>query len=263
MNHNDLIKEQFDKQSATFGTMTGHYEALDLIIKLSQATEKDAVLDVACGPGIVACAFAKKVARVKGIDLVPAMIERAQESQKSQNLTNMSWDIGNVNPLPYPHCSYSIVVSRFVFHHFPDPLAVLHEMTRVAKWEGRVVVIDVYATSQPQADLYDHMEKLRDPSHTHALVITELESMFKQAQLTLIEKHMYRMEVDVDELLKATLTPAKEAEEFRKIVKTDIGANKTGINAFIKDNKLKFSFPIVIMVGVKQTPENYGLSCCG
>ena len=53
MNHNDLIKEQFDKQSATFGSIAGHYEALDLIIKLSQATDKDTVLDVACGTGII------------------------------------------------------------------------------------------------------------------------------------------------------------------------------------------------------------------
>jgi len=263
MEHTDLIKEQFDRQSATFGTMTGHYEALDLIIRLSQATDKDTVLDVACGPGIVACAFAKKVGHVHGIDLVPAMIERAKESQKTQGLTNMSWDIGNVNPLPYPHCDYSIVVSRFAFHHFTDPLAVLHEMTRVVKWEGKVVVVDVMTTSGPQTDLYDHMEKLRDPSHTHALTLNELQNMFKEAGLNLVEQHRYRMEVDAEELLKATLTPPKEAEEFRKIVKADIGVNKLGINAFIKDDTLKFSFPLVIMVGIKQTPENYGLSCCG
>jgi len=263
MNHNDLIKEQFDKQSATFGTMTGHYEALDLIIKLAQASDKDTVLDVACGPGIVACAFAKKVAHVHGIDLVPAMIERAQESQNTQGLTNMSWDIGNVNPLPYQHCHYSIAVSRFAFHHFTDPLAVLLEMARVVKWGERVVVIDVFNTSQEQANLYDHMEKLRDPSHTHALTLSELQSMFKEADLNLIEQHMYRMEIDVGELLKATLTPSKEAEEFKKVVKSDIGLNKLGINAFIEEGKLKFSFPIVIMVGIKQAPENYGLSCCG
>jgi ubiquinone/menaquinone biosynthesis C-methylase UbiE len=262
MNHNDLIKEQFDRQSATFGTMTGHYEALDLIINLAQATPKDTVLDVACGPGIVACAFAKRVAHVRGIDLVPAMIERAKESQTSQGLTNMSWDIGNVNPLPYEHCAYSIAVSRYAFHHFSDPSAVINEMARVVKWEGRVVVVDVYTISKPQADLYDHMEKLRDPSHTHALTLRELQDLFKQANLNLIEEHQYRMEVDVEELLTATLTSAKEADEFRKIVRADINHNKLGINAFSNNDTLKFSFPIVIMVGVKQTPENYGLSCC-
>ena len=262
-NHNDLIKEQFNKQSATFGTMAGHYEALDLIIRLSQANGKDTVLDVACGPGIVACAFAQKVAHVHGIDLVPAMIERAQESQKAQGLTNMSWDIGHVNPLPYPHCHYSIVACRFAFHHFADPLAVLQEMTRVVKWEGKVVVVDVVTDSQSQANLYDRMEKLRDPSHTHALTLSEMQNMFKEAELNLVEQHKYRMEVDVEELLKATLTPSRQAEEFKQIIRADMNHQKLGINAFIKDDKLKFSFPIIIMVGIKQPPDNYGLSCCG
>lgn len=262
MDHNDLIKEQFDKQSATFGSMAGHYDALDLIVRLSKTTSKDIVLDVACGPGIVACAFAKTAAKVQGIDLVPAMIERAKEAQKAQGLNNMSWDIGHVDPLPYEHCSYSIVVSRFAFHHFIDPQAVLEEMVRVAKWEGRVVVVDVFMNDQNQASAYDAMEKLRDPSHTHALLLDELNKYFEKSELTLIEKKFYRLPVDVDELLKATLTPIKEAEEFRMIVKADVGVNKLGIEAKIIDGKLYFSFPVVIIVGQKLPPINYGLSCC-
>ncbi len=262
MNHNDLIKEQFDKQAATFGSMAGHYDALDLIIRLSQAGPKDIVLDVACGPGIVACAFAKKVARVKGIDLVPAMIERAKESQQKQQLSNMSWDIGGVNPLPYAHCSYSIVVSRFAFHHFTAPLAVLQEMTRVAQWDGRVVVVDVFTKSLEQARSYDAAEKLRDPSHTHALLLDDLTAMYEKADLTLIEKQFYRLPVNVDELLTATKTPPKKAAEFKKIVKEDVGVNKLGIEAQMQQGKLVFSFPVVIMVGQKQPPSNYGQSCC-
>ena len=262
MDHNDLIKEQFDKQSATFGTMAGHYDALDSIVRLSQTTSNDTVLDVACGPGIVACAFAKIAKKVQGIDLVPAMIERAQKAQKDQGLNNMSWEICNVNPLPYEHCSYSIVVSRFAFHHFIDPQAVLEEMTRVAKWDGRVVVVDVFMNDQNQASAYDTMEQLRDPSHTRALLLDELTNMFEKSELTLLAKQFYRLPVEVDELLKATVTPIKEAEEFKMIVKADVGVNKLGIEAKVNDGKLYFSFPVVIMVGQKTPPTNYGLSCC-
>ena len=106
------------------------------------------------------------------------------------------------------------------------------------------------------------MEKLRDPSHTHALGLDELRKLFKESELTLIEQEFYRLSVEVDELLKATLTPSKEAEEFRKIVRADVGINKLGIEAKISDGKLYFSFPIVIMVGQKTPPLNYGLSCC-
>jgi len=262
MDHNDLIKEQFEKQSATFGTMAGHYDALDTIVRLSQTTAKDTVLDVACGPGIVACAFAKVAAKVTGIDLVPAMIDRAKDAQRTQGLNNMSWDIGSVNPLPYEHCSFSIVTSRFAFHHLMDPQAVLEEMVRVAKWEGRVVVVDVFMNNPDQAYLYDRMEKLRDPFHTHALLLDELLKMFKESDIKIIEQQFYRLPVDVDELLKATVTSSKEAEDFKRIVQADIGFNRLGIEAAIVHGKLCFSFPIVIMVGQKNPPENYGLSCC-
>ena len=39
---------------------------------------------------------------------------------------------GDVLPLPFPDASFTIVTSRFAFHHFLDPLAVLREMRRVA-----------------------------------------------------------------------------------------------------------------------------------
>src|SRR5207249_4832525 len=59
----------------------------------------DTVLDVACGPGVLACAFAEVARHVTGIDITPAMIERAQALQQSKGRTNMAWRIGNVLPL--------------------------------------------------------------------------------------------------------------------------------------------------------------------
>jgi SAM-dependent methyltransferase len=39
--------------------------------------DRDSVLDVACGPGLVVCAFAPLVRHATGIDVTPAMLERA------------------------------------------------------------------------------------------------------------------------------------------------------------------------------------------
>src|SRR5438132_10899060 len=40
---------------------------------------------------------------------------------------SVTWHQGDVLPLPWPDASFSIVTSRFAFHHFLDPLAVLRE----------------------------------------------------------------------------------------------------------------------------------------
>ena len=55
--------------------------ALQRVIQFAGIKADDDVLDVACGPGILACACAKLVRQVTGIDITPAMIERAIDLQ--------------------------------------------------------------------------------------------------------------------------------------------------------------------------------------
>ncbi len=89
------------------------------------------MLDVACGPGLVVGAFARVVRHASGIDLTPAMIDKAREHAAALGLGNVDWHVGNVAALPFADRSFSLVVSRFAFHHFVDPLGVLREMVRV------------------------------------------------------------------------------------------------------------------------------------
>jgi ubiquinone/menaquinone biosynthesis C-methylase UbiE len=92
------------------------------------------------------------------------MIEHARMLQQTKGLTNVSWQVGDVRPLPYADALFSIVASRYAFHHFLDPGAVLAEMKRVCTPGGKVAVIDVTASPDPtKAAAYNRMEKLRDP----------------------------------------------------------------------------------------------------
>jgi ubiquinone/menaquinone biosynthesis C-methylase UbiE len=102
------------------------------------------VLDVACGPGLVVAAFARVARHATGIDVTPAMLARAREV--CAGLDNVTLEQGDVTRLPYGDGAFSIVVSRFAFHHFPDPRAVLAEMRRVC----RPAVAWSCATSPPR-----------------------------------------------------------------------------------------------------------------
>src|SRR5438128_4195738 len=139
--HRDLIVEQFTKQAVPFSTAPGvrDEEALRLLVDFTGAGPVDTVLDVACGPGLVMCALAPVVRHATGIDVTPAMIERARALAAEKGLANVAWQVGDVLPLPYPDGAFSLVVSRFAFHHFAEPRAVLAEMKRVcAGRPGRV-----------------------------------------------------------------------------------------------------------------------------
>src|SRR5918996_1494144 len=142
--HNEQIRDQFTRQAVPFSAAAEirNEEALRRIVDMAHAGPTDTVLDVACGPGLLACAFARVTRHVTGIDLTPKMLEQAKALQRQLGLNNLTWHEGEVPPLPYRDASFSIVSTRFAFHHFLDPLQVLTEMRRVCRAGGRIVVVD-------------------------------------------------------------------------------------------------------------------------
>jgi SAM-dependent methyltransferase len=180
-----LILDQFTRQAVPFSEMPAHSneESVRLVMDMARIGPEDDVLDVACGPGLVACELAEVARHVAGIDLTPAMIEQAQAKQRSKGLTNLTWLVGDAVPLPFPDPAFSVVVTRYSFHHFLDPRAVLVEMVRVCQPGGRVAVIDVFTSNPEQAEAYNRVEKLRDPSHVRALSLEELIGLCHDAGL--------------------------------------------------------------------------------
>ena len=113
------------------------------MIVLAKLLKGDTVLDVACGPGIVACELAKFVSHITGIDITPSMIEQAKQMQKERKLDNMSWRIGDILTLPFTDSSFSLLITLYSFHHLLERQKVLVEMIRVCKPDKRIVIIDV------------------------------------------------------------------------------------------------------------------------
>ena len=140
--HRDLILDQFTRQAMPFSTSPeiADEATLRLIVEWSGAGPEDTLLDVACGAGHVVCAFARSVRHATGIDLTPAMLERARALQEECGLTNVSWRQGDVLPLPFAEAVFSLVTARYAFHHFPDPGAVdvIHEILEAALVDDRL-----------------------------------------------------------------------------------------------------------------------------
>ena len=248
--HQDLIRDQFTKQAIPFATAPGikDEEALKLLVDFTGAGPEDTILDVACGPGLVVCAFAQVVRHATGIDLTPAMIERAQALQQEKGLTNVTWHIGDVLPLPYAEASFSIVTSRFAFHHFPDPQAVLAEMKRVCTADGKVVLIDVMASPDPEkAAAFNRMENLRDPSHVRALTLAEMETLFWQTALPDPRKTFYRLEGELEGLLQRSFPNPGDADRIRQMFVEALDTDGLGIGTRRQGEQIRFAYPIVIL----------------
>jgi SAM-dependent methyltransferase len=249
-----LILDQFTRQAVPFAEMPAHSneESLRLGIDLAQIGPEDTVLDVACGPGLVACPLAEVARHVTGLDLTPAMIDQARARQRSSGLTNLTWLVGDAVPLPFPDAAFSVVVTRYSFHHFLDPQAVLAEMVRVCRPGGRVAVIDVFTSSPEQAEAYNRVEKLRDPSHVRALPLEELTGLCHDAGLRDVRTAFFKLEMALETLLAASFPNPGDADRIRQTFAEDVGVNRLGLGAHRRDGAIHFAFPIAVLVGQRQ-----------
>lgn len=250
--HGSRILDQFTRQAVPFSQSpsVSNQKALELIVRSSEAGPADTVLDVGCGPGLLACAFAREVRHVTGIDLTPAMLDQARKTAQEQQLTNVSWQQGDVMQLPYPSAHFSIVSSRFVFHHLEQPSIVLKEMVRVCKPGGRIVVADM-APAPEKADALNAEERLRDPSHVGALPEEELRELFANANLPEPVVNHYRVECDLDDLLSRSFPNPGDQPTIRKMFADSIPANTMDLNTRMQDAKIYYSFPVAVLVARK------------
>ncbi len=246
----DIVVDQFTRQATPFANAAAmrDEDALRLLVEFSGAGASDTVLDVACGPGLVVAAFAKACRHATGIDLTPAMIEKAREHTAALGLTNVAWHVGNVLPLPFPDGSFSVVVSRFAFHHFPEPLAVLKEMARVATRPGRIVVADMAASDEPKrADALNRMERLRDPSHTRALTLAEMRELFAQAGLPAPRETYYDVRGELEGLLATSFPAPGDLPVIRQMFEDSLADDGLGMKTKRKGDKILLSYPIAIL----------------
>lgn len=104
------------------------------------------VLDVATGTGAQAFAFAERAGEVVGVDLNDAMLRIARHHNRFPNVTFL-W--ADATRLPFSDRSFDIASISFALHEMPGSVRsrVLHEMARVTKPGGSVVVVD-YALPQ-------------------------------------------------------------------------------------------------------------------
>jgi SAM-dependent methyltransferase len=249
MEHSELILEQFTRQAVPFATAPSIKDeaALRLIVEFSGAGPDDTVLDVACGPGLVVCAFARVVRHATGIDLTPAMLDQARAHAAEQGVTNVTWRQGDVLPLPWADGAFTLVTARFAFHHFLDPLAVLREMARVCAPGGTVMVVDS-APAAAKAAAFNRMEILRDPSHVRSLPLVEHVELFRRVGLPEPRVTHYRREGDLEGLITRSFPKPGDADRIRAIFADSLADDSLDMQVRREGDRIVFGgYPVAVL----------------
>ena len=248
--HDRLILEQFTRQAVPFNSARALTDvaALESIVRACAPRPEDEALDIACGGGIVACALAPHVRTVTGIDMTPAMLDRARSTATEKGCGNTRWIRGLASPLPFADNAFAIVVTRYSFHHFLDPLSVLREMVRVCKPRGRIVVVDMYASEAPsQAAEWNRLETLRDPSHVRVLPLSELSALYPAAGLPRPAVSFYDIRDSVKNLLGRSFPNPGDEQKIWALFSASVRDGRLGIETSVVDGELRYAYPTAIL----------------
>jgi len=190
---------------------------LDLVVAWCEPGPGVTVLDVATGGGHVARRLREAGAQVVTVDAAPGMEPDA---------------IAPADDLPFADASFDAVACRIAAHHFPDVLAAVREMARVAR--HRVVVCDNTFVSESS----EEADRVRDPSHVRNYAVAEWHTFFELAGLEVADEAFMVRDTDFEDWLARTETPTLQRSQVRELLGDRVREGRLGL-------------PTVVLKGIK------------
>lgn len=160
-----------------------------LVLSLMNSTNRSTrILNAGCGYGILDIELAiRGFTNLTLIDLAQERIDKIEHQKKEYPLLEkrITTQVGSVTELPFADNAFDVVISSEVIEHVQNDAKMMRELGRVVTHSGKVI-ITTPADSKSNAKDY-HIYGHTKPGYS----VEELESLGKQAGLSLTECHYY------------------------------------------------------------------------
>ena len=142
------IRENFDIQAKEYDmskNFKSNMSCYPYIFNTLATIKYNNILDIGCGTGELLALLLRDNPSIKcyGIDFSPNMLEMART--KLPNRVELKE--GDAEELPYHDNQFDLVVMSFTFQYLINPQAILEEVYRVLKKNGRLVIADEWIPS--------------------------------------------------------------------------------------------------------------------
>jgi hypothetical protein len=116
-----------------------------------------------------------------------------------------------------------------------------------------VAIIDMISADDPTvAATHNRLERLRDPSHTRALVAAELQQLVREAGLNIVRSVPREAEVHLERWLELTHAVPEARQAILEALTQDLqGRQTTGMRPFMRNQELLFVHTWLMVVAVK------------
>jgi ubiquinone/menaquinone biosynthesis C-methylase UbiE len=112
---------------------------------LTEMSDKDEVLGVACGKGVSLGYFVKELGvTASGVDFDPRMVETAEQWARDEGIADrLQFQSGRSDALPYRDEIFDISIGEIGLANHCDPTEAVRELVRVTKPGGFVVLVQL------------------------------------------------------------------------------------------------------------------------
>jgi len=238
---NALYQKMYDRFAPFYGVLTRLYawwksgadaNRRKAYLDLLEVHGGASFLEVSVGTG-ANWQYLKPDMDFYGLDLTAGMLDRCYRQARRLKL-RFELCQGLAEHLPFPSAAFDCVFHMGGINFFSDPRAALAEMVRVAKPDGRLVIVDPLAPeSDAKYEIYNRLERLRDPSHTLTLRLTEFLRLFDEAGLEILRQSLRRRQRSFNNwMLRGGHAPGtKRYLETRKLMEDSMDGDRGGFSA--------------------------------
>ncbi|NDJ59529.1 MAG: arsenite methyltransferase [Chloroflexi bacterium] len=143
----------------------------------------ETVVDLGSGGGIDCFLAARQVGadgHVIGVDMTPAMLEKANANKARMGVENVEFRKGQIEAMPIDDNTADVIMSNCVINLSPDKRAVFNEAIRVLKPGGRVSISDIVTEGEFTPELRADAEQWAE-CVTGAIDVNEYTQMMADA----------------------------------------------------------------------------------
>lgn len=184
------IAEKYDSRVNETGDQSQQLIINPVVEQLLGDLKGKVVLDAGCGNGYWSRRMAKTAERVVGVDFTTELIEHAKRRGVPGNVEFL---VGNLARTTFLDQSFDMVLLSMVLLDLEDLPSVIHEMSRVVKNDGEIIV----STIHPCFENPPHTYSLRDDqgkkigravsNYFHTGLIEDLPNQYQHWHHTLSE----------------------------------------------------------------------------
>lgn len=244
-----MDRPAFDDRVAGYAISQTHRDGptLQPTVEFTTAHKNNRVLDVSTGTGFTAHALLRTGAEVVATDISQGMLRHTLASPSSL----LTGALSDTHRLAFANNVFDAVSCRHAFHHYIDGPAAMHEMARVVRPGGRVVVADTIAPEDDVAARVMHeIEKIRDPSHVVNRPVADLLGLFESSGLDPVQTKLSETELLFDPWCDRTAVDQKTRDGLWDKFTRD-KATKLIFSVHESNQHRTFSWPNAIISGVR------------